>query len=129
MRAALVAAAILTAVASAGCAGDRTGPDSDYCQAVQDHQTALSDIAASTEPGVVFEALDHYRDLADQANALRAWTAFLNEPLSQAETREASLPCVFTPMGFPPHDALAHGMIRAARNLVNRSRNASSVAW
>ncbi|MCW2834497.1 MAG: hypothetical protein JWN68_2450 [Nocardioides sp.] len=68
MKGALVATAALTAVALTGCrGGDRAGPDSDYCQAVQEHQAPLSDIAASTEQGVVFEALAHYRDLADQA--------------------------------------------------------------
>ena len=93
MRAALVATAALTAVALTGCGGDdRTGPDSDYCQAVQEHQTALSDIAASTEPGVVFEALDHYRDLADQAppDLRDEWSQVISRIEAQEEALEAA---------------------------------------
>jgi len=43
-----------------GCGGDET---SDYCESVKEHQRELSDIAASTEPGAIFDALDAYRDL------------------------------------------------------------------
>ncbi|HXH79393.1 hypothetical protein [Nocardioides sp.] len=85
-----VALAVVATVALTGCVGEeRTGPDSDYCQAVQEHQTALSDIAASTEPGAVFEALDHYRDLADQAPTdLRdEWS----QVISRIEALEAAL--------------------------------------
>lgn len=71
MRTSLAATAalgVLITVTLGGCGGDeQTGPESDYCQAVQEHQEALSEIAASTEPGVVFEALDPYRELADEA--------------------------------------------------------------
>ena len=50
-----LALAVLT-----GCGGDET---SDYCESVKEHQRELSDIAASTEPGAIFDALDAYRDL------------------------------------------------------------------
>ncbi len=50
-----------------GCGGEGVGVDGDYCEAVREHQTELSDIAASTDPGAVFEALDAYRELADKA--------------------------------------------------------------
>lgn len=62
--------ASVAAVALRGCSGaERAGPGSDYCEAVQENQAALSDIAASTESGAVFEAVEHYRDLADEAPA------------------------------------------------------------
>ena len=48
----------------AGCGTDET---TGYCESVQEHQRELSDIAASTEPGAVFDALDAYRDLQDRA--------------------------------------------------------------
>ena len=60
-----VALALAVAVALlAGCGGDGT---SDYCESVKDHQRELSDIAASAEPGAIFDALDSYRELEDQA--------------------------------------------------------------
>lgn len=61
-------ASALLAVLLTGCGGgDGASVGSDYCEAVRDHQTELTDIAASTEPGTVFEALDAYRELADKA--------------------------------------------------------------
>lgn len=47
-----------------GCSDDAT---SGYCESVKDHQVELSDIAASTQPGAIFELLDPYRDLRDEA--------------------------------------------------------------
>lgn len=54
----------LVAVLLAGCGGDET---SAYCEAVKQHQVELSDIAASSEPGAILDALDAYRDLQDDA--------------------------------------------------------------
>lgn len=54
-----VAAALLTA-----CGGDGT---SDYCETVSEHQVELSDLAASTEPGAIFDLLGPYGDLRDDA--------------------------------------------------------------
>lgn len=54
-----VAAVLLTA-----CSDDGT---SGYCETVEEHQVELSDLAASTEPGAVFELLGPYRDLRDEA--------------------------------------------------------------
>jgi hypothetical protein len=50
-----LALAVLT-----GCGGDET---SGYCESVQEHQRELSDVAASTQHGAIFDALDAYRDL------------------------------------------------------------------
>ncbi len=46
------------------CSGDGT---SDYCETVAEHQVELSDLAASSEPGAVFELLGPYADLRDEA--------------------------------------------------------------
>lgn len=54
----------LVAVLLAGCGGDET---SAYCESVKEHQVELSDIAASSEPGAILDALDAYRDLQDDA--------------------------------------------------------------
>jgi hypothetical protein len=50
----------LVALVLTGCGGDETN---DYCESIKDHQRELSDIAASTEPGAIFDGLDAYRDL------------------------------------------------------------------
>ena len=47
-----------------GCGGDEMN---GYCESVKEHQVELSDIAVSAEPGAIFDALDAYRDLRDDA--------------------------------------------------------------
>jgi hypothetical protein len=54
----------LVCLAVSGCSND---PQADYCEAVEDHQADLSDVAASDDAGAVFDALDDYEDLAEQA--------------------------------------------------------------
>jgi gamma-glutamyl:cysteine ligase YbdK (ATP-grasp superfamily) len=48
----------------AGCGGD---PKEDYCDAVKDHQTELSDIVSTGEPDALINALDIFHDLQDKA--------------------------------------------------------------
>jgi hypothetical protein len=60
----LAPAALLACLAVTGCSSD---PQADYCEAVEDHQADLSDVAASDDAGAVFDALDDYEDLAEQA--------------------------------------------------------------
>lgn len=60
----LAPAALLVCLAVTGCSSD---PQSDYCEAVEDHQADLSDVAASDDAGAVFDALDDYEELAEQA--------------------------------------------------------------
>jgi hypothetical protein len=55
---------LLLCLAVTGCSGD---PQADYCDAVEEHQVELSDIAASDDPGALFGALDTYEDLRDEA--------------------------------------------------------------
>jgi len=47
-----------------GCSSD---PQADYCEAVEEHQVELTEIAASDDAGSLFEALPVYDDLADEA--------------------------------------------------------------
>lgn len=47
-----------------GCSGD---PHADYCEAVEDHQVELTEIAASDDTGSLFDALPVYDDLAAEA--------------------------------------------------------------
>jgi hypothetical protein len=60
----LAPAALVACLAVTGCSSD---PQADYCQAVEDHQPDLSDVAASDDAGAVFDALDDYEELAEQA--------------------------------------------------------------
>ena len=64
MRRRVLLVPVLTALVTgptAGCSSEQE----TYCQAVEDHQAELSDVAASGEPGAVLGALDAYRDLRD----------------------------------------------------------------
>ena len=55
---------VLVTLALAGCSGD---PQEEYCEAVTEHQEELTEIAASEDPGAIFDALDAYDDLREQA--------------------------------------------------------------
>ena len=57
-------ALLLVVPLPAGCSGD---PQADYCDAVEAHQRALSDVAASEDAGAMFGALDIYDDLREEA--------------------------------------------------------------
>ena len=70
---------LIAALALTGCSGD---PQEDYCESVQDHQVELTDIAASEDSGALFDALDAYDDLREQAprDIVDDWDAVI-EPL------------------------------------------------
>jgi len=76
-------AALLAATALAGCSSD---PAEDYCQAVEEHQEALSDVAASDDTGALFEALDTYDELRAKAprDIADDWASVI-EPLRELE--------------------------------------------
>jgi hypothetical protein len=61
------AAAPLLALVVALPLGACSSPQETYCQAVEEHQDELSEIAASEEPGAVLGTLDAYRDLRSKA--------------------------------------------------------------
>jgi hypothetical protein len=60
----LVPAALLAGLALGGCSGV---PQERYCETVEEHQAELTEVAASDDPGAVFDALDAYEDLAERA--------------------------------------------------------------
>jgi hypothetical protein len=60
----LVPAALLAGLALGGCSAD---PQERYCEAVEEHQAELTDVAASDDPAAVFDALDAYDALAEDA--------------------------------------------------------------
>ena len=62
----LVLVSLVACLAVTGCSKD---PQDDYCQEVEEHQVALSDIAASQDSSALFDALDTYDDLAAKAGA------------------------------------------------------------
>ena len=64
-RAATLAVVVcFLAISVAGCSSD---PQAEYCEAVEDHQEALTEVAASEDPGALLDALPRYRELARAA--------------------------------------------------------------
>lgn len=91
--------ALLVSVVTALVAGPAAGCSSEqetYCQAVEDHQAELSDIAASEEPGAVLGALDAYRDLRDKA------PGDIGDEWSQVVTRLEALQRALDDAGVDP---------------------------
>lgn len=74
---------LLACLTVTGCSND---PQAAYCDAVEEHQTELSDIAASEDPGALFDALDIYDDLHDAAprDIADDWVAVIG-PLRELE--------------------------------------------
>jgi hypothetical protein len=79
----LVPAALLAGLALGGCSGD---PQEQYCESVEEHQAELTEVAASDDPGAVFDALDVYDDLAEEAprDIADDWSAVI-DPLRALE--------------------------------------------
>jgi hypothetical protein len=78
-----VPVALVAGLALGGCSGD---PQERYCETVEEHQAELSEVAATDDPGAVFEALDAYDDLAERAprDIADDWAAVV-EPLRALE--------------------------------------------
>ena len=79
----LVVVPLLVCLLSASCSSD---PQATYCDAVEEHQAALTDVAASDDAGALFGALDVYQDLRDKAprDIADDWAAVL-DPLRALE--------------------------------------------
>ena len=60
----LLVVPLLACLLAAGCSND---PQADYCDAVEEHQESLTEIAADEDPGALFGALDTYDDLRKKA--------------------------------------------------------------
>jgi hypothetical protein len=60
----LLVVAMLACLLAAGCSND---PQADYCDAVEEHQESLTEIAADEDAGALFDALDTYDDLREKA--------------------------------------------------------------
>jgi hypothetical protein len=76
-------APLVLCVALAGCTSDPTG---DYCDAVEEHQATLTDVAASDDTGALFDALDTYDELRAKAprDIADDWASVI-EPLRELE--------------------------------------------
>ena len=79
----LLVVPLLVCLLATGCSGD---PQAAYCDEVEEHQTELSDIAASEDAGALFGALDTYDDLRGEAprDIADDWAAVVG-PLRELE--------------------------------------------
>lgn len=59
-----LALALVAGLAANGCSSD---PQERYCETVEEHQAELTEVAATDDPGALFDALDAYDDLAERA--------------------------------------------------------------
>lgn len=74
-----VAASALLALALTGCASDQER----YCGSVEDHQAELSDLLAAGGEGALLDALDVFRELADDAPSdIRDEWALVNDRIA-----------------------------------------------
>lgn len=116
---AAAASLLLAAVLLTACSED----GDDYCEAVAEHQEALSEIGASGGPAAVLGALDIYRDLrehaptdlADEWSTVVGALADLDEALDAAGVDPASYDPKETPAGLS--DAERTRIEGAARHL------------
>jgi hypothetical protein len=93
VRRRVVTAALLPLALLLGGCGEQ---GDDYCAAVREHQERLSEIAASDDQGALFEALDVYRQLQEEA------PADLGDEWSQVVGRLAALERAVRDAGVDP---------------------------
>ena len=126
----LAPAALLACLAVTGCSSD---PQAHYCEAVEDHQAGLSDVAASDDAGAVFDALDDYEDLAEQAprDIADDWSAVvgplrtLEEALDAHDVDPSTYRADEPPAGL---DADAREEIEAAARAVGADHTVDAMA-
>ncbi len=125
-----LAALLLLVPLVVGCADD---PQADYCEVVEEHQAALSDIAASEDAGAIFGALDMYDDLHGAAprDVADDWAAVV-EPLHGLEdvlTDHGVDPSAYSAESPPADlDAEARGQIEAAARRVGSEQTVTAMA-
>lgn len=123
-------AVLLLLPLAAACSGD---PQEDYCERVEDHQAALTEVAASEDMAAIFDALDAYDDLAEHAprdlsddwdavvDPLHALEDVLGEHDVDASTYSADEP----PTGL---DDAARSEIETAAHAVGSERTVTAMA-
>ena len=108
----LLALLLLVPVAAVGCSSD---PQEGYCEAVEDHQAALSEVAASDEPADIAD------DWADVVEPLHRLQRVLDEHGVDASSYAADA---------PPGDLgeKARAAIEAAAREVGSERTVTAMA-
>lgn len=114
----------------AACADD---PQADYCEVVEEHQAALSDIAASADAGAIFGALDIYddlraaapRDIADDWAAVAEPLHGLEEVLTDHGVDPSSYSAESPPADL---DAKDRAQIEAAARAVGSEQTVTAMA-
>ena len=116
-------------VALTGCSGD---PTDGYCAAVEEHQEALTEVAASEDAGTLFDALDVYDELREQAprDIADDWASVI-EPLRELEDAldDAGVDPSTYSAEEPPADASAEDReaIEAAARKVGSERTVTAM--
>ncbi|GAA5121594.1 hypothetical protein GCM10023339_38640 [Alloalcanivorax gelatiniphagus] len=112
------------------CAGD---PQGAYCEAVEEHQVELSEVAASDDATALFDALDDYDDLAARAprDIADDWAAVV-DPLHDLESalEEHDVdPATYSALQPPADlDDPAREQIEAAAREVGAERTVEAMA-
>jgi hypothetical protein len=129
----LAPAALLLGLACVTVTGCSSDPQADYCTAVEEHQADLSDVAASEDAGAVFDAVDDYEELAEQAprDIADDWSAVLDplraleEVLDAHDVDPSTYRADKPPAGL---DADAREEIEAAARAVGAQRTVDAMA-
>nr|WP_300053209.1 hypothetical protein [uncultured Nocardioides sp.] len=129
----LAPAALLLGLVCGAVTGCSSDPQADYCKAVEEHQADLSDVAASDDAGAVFDALDDYEELAEQAprDIADDWAAVvgplrtLEEALDAHDVDPSTYRADEPPAGL---DADAQEEIEAAARAVGAQRTVDAMS-
>jgi hypothetical protein len=129
----LLAPAVLASVVCLAVTGCSSDPQADYCEAVEEHQADLGDVAASDDAGAVFDALDDYEELAERAprDITDDWSAVvgplraLEEALDAHDVDPSTYRADKPPAGL---DAAAREDIEAAARAVGAQRTVDAMA-
>lgn len=113
-----------------GCSGD---PQEDYCERVEEHQAALTEVAASEDMAAIFDALDAYddlgehapRDLADDWDAVVDPLHALEDVLDEHEVDATTYSAQEPPAGL---DDEARTEIESAARAVGSERTVTAMA-
>jgi hypothetical protein len=121
--------ALLIPVALSGCSSD---PTEDYCAAVEEHQEALTEAAASEDAGALFDVLDTYDELRAKAprDILDDWASVVGplRDLEDALDRAGVDPSSYS-AEEPPEDVSAEdrAAIEAAAREVGAERTVTAM--